>query len=126
MKFENGSQMYDYIRSGKDLYSKSQGIYAFVYNDAGAICIYTLCPEDVIQLIADSKEYEEYWGAFLGWKGSAILDEGKYDDDEHRYSSDWEMRKLYLQPSLDFCDETYMVDDWMDTDDVTAEYVMTE
>lgn len=122
MKFENGKQMHDYLCSGRDLYSKSQGIYAFLYNDADAICIYNLNPEEVVKLIEDSEEYKDYWGAFLGWKSSAILDDGNYD--EYRYVEDEEKRKLYLKPTLDFCEEIYMVEDWMDTDDVTVEYVM--
>ena len=94
--------------------------YAFVYNDAGAICIYTLDDEDVARLVAESKEYNDYWGAFLGWKGSSILDEGRYNDDEYRYAEDWEKNKLYLKPSLDFCEETYNVTDWVDCKDVTV------
>ena len=126
MKFNSGLEMYNYIHDGNDLYSKSLGIYIFDYNDAGALCMYTLYPEDVVELIKDAEKYDEYWGAFLGWYGSAILEEGKYDDDEHRYSEDENMRALYLKPSLDFCDETYMVDDWLDTKDVTVKYVLSE
>lgn len=119
-KFKSGKEMYDYICEGNDIYSKSEGIYAFVYNDAGAICIYTLDEEDVARLVAESKEHDDYWGAFLGWKGSNILDEGRYNDDEYRYSEDWEKNKLYLKPSLDFCEETYKVTDWMDCKDVVV------
>ena len=126
MKFNSGTEMYDYLCSGRDLYSKSLGVYAFEYNDAGAICIYTLSQEEFAEAARLGKENEEYWGASLGWKGSEILDEGKYDDNEHRYSDDWELNKLYLKPSLDFCDETYMVEDWIDTDDVTVEYIMSK
>ena len=129
MKFKDGDEMYDYLVCngdyvGRDLYSKKLGIYVFEYNDAGALCIYSLDPEQVVELIKDSKETGDYWAGFLGWQGSEILDESDYDDDEHRYSEDWELRELYLKPSLDFCDNTYMVDDWMDTGDVTIEYVM--
>ena len=124
MKFENRKQMHDYICSGKDLYSKSLGIYVFVYNDADALCTYNLRPEYIAETIEKSKESGEYWSAHLGWYGSAILDNGEYDDDEHRYSEDENMRNLYLKPSLDFCEETYMVEDWMDTDNVTVEYVL--
>lgn len=123
-KFKNGLDMYNYIASGNDLYSKSLSTYVFVYNDAGALCVYALDPEDVTKLIVDSKEYDEYWGAFLGWRGSSVLDEGCYDDQEHRYSDDWEMRKLYLEPSLEFCENNYYADDWLLTSDVTADYVL--
>ena len=120
LKFKSGKEMYDYICAGNDIYSKSERTYAFVYNDAGAICIYTLDDEDVARLVAESKEHNEYWGAFLGWKGSNILDEGRYNDDEYRYSEDWEKNKLYLKPSLDFCEETYKATDWVDCKDVVV------
>lgn len=123
MKFENGKQMYEYLCSGVDLYSKSTGWYVFEYNDAHALCIYHLSPEEVIELVEDTKDTDEYWGGFLG-VGGHILDESEYDDDEHRYHEDEAMRALYLRPSLDFCEEMYMVDDWMDTRDITVEYVM--
>ena len=115
--------MYDYLCSGRDLYSKSLGTYVFEYNDAHALCTYGLYPEDVEKLIKDSKEYKDYWGAFLGI-GGYILDNPDYD--EYRYVEDEAKRNLYLKPTLDFCDETYMVEDWMDTEDVTIEYVMKE
>ena len=118
LKFKSGKEMYDYICAGNDIYSKSERIYAFVYNDAGAICIYTLNDGDVARLVAESKEHNDYWGAFLGWKGSNVLDESRYNDDEYRYSEDWEKNKLYLKPSLDFCEETYKVTDWVDCKDV--------
>ena len=117
-KFKSGKEMYEYICEGNDIYSEGERTYAFVYNDAGAICIYTLYEEDVARLIEESKEHDDYWCAFLGWKGSSILDEGRYNDDEYRYSEDWEKRKLYLKPSLDFCEETYEVSDWVDCKDV--------
>ena len=120
LKFKSGKEMYDYICEGNDIYSKSERTYAFVYNDAGAICIYTLDDEDVARLVAESGEHDDYWGAFLGWKGSNILDEGRYNDDEYRYSEDWEKNKLYLKPSLDFCEETYKVTDWVDCKDVVV------
>ena len=126
IKFENGNAMYEYVHAGNDLYSKSLGVYLFDYNDAGALCCYTLQPEEFAEAARLCKESGEYWGAFLGWKGSAILDESEYDDDEHRYSDNWEMRKMYLKPSLDFCDETYMAEDWMNTGEVTEEYILEE
>lgn len=119
LKFKNGKEMYDYICEGNDIYSKSERTYAFVYNDAGAICTYTLDDEDVAELLEECKKHPgEYWGAFLGWKGSNILDDGEYDNDEYRYSEDWEKNRLYLRPSLDFCEETYKVTDWVDCENV--------
>ena len=125
MKFESGNEMYEYLCSGRDLYSRRLGIYAFEYNDAHAICIYYLQPEEVVELIKKSKETGEYWGGHLGWGGS-ILEDPDYDDDEHRYHEDEAMRNLYLRLSLEFCDEMYVVDDWMNTDDVTIKSVMEE
>ena len=118
LKFKSGKEMYDYICAGNDIYSKSERTYAFVYNDAGAICIYTLDDEDVKDLVEKSKQHNDYWCAFLGWKGSDILDDGEYDNDEYRYSEDWEKNKLYLRPSLEFCEETYKVADWIDCKDM--------
>ena len=120
LKFKSGKEMYDYICEGNDIYSKSERVYAFIYNDAGAICTYYLNEENVAELVKKSKQHDEYWGAFLGWKGSEILDDFKYDNDEYRYSEDWEKNKLYLKPSLDFCEETYNVTDWVDCKDVTV------
>ena len=125
-KFKSGMEMYEYVHTGNDLYSKSLGTYVFDYNDAGALCNYCLSREDFAEVIEKSEEYGLYWGAFLGWYGSAILDDFDYDDDEHRYTSDWELKKLYLRPSLEFCEETFNVEDWLDTDDVTVEYVLSE
>lgn len=118
LKFQSGKEMYDYICEGNDIYSESQEVYAFVYNDAGAICVYDLHPEDVVDLVKKSKEYDDYWAAFLGWKGSNILDDYEYNDDEYRYSEDWEKNKLYLRPSLEFCENAYKVTDWVDCKDV--------
>lgn len=122
MKFENAKQMYDYLHEGRDLYSKSLGVYVFEYNDAGALCTYDLYPDDVIELINKSKKYKEYWAAFLGWKGSAILDDSEYDD--FRYVEDYDKWALYAKPSLDFCEDTFNIEDWMDTDDATIEYML--
>ena len=118
LTFKNGMDMYNCIRAGNDIYSKSEGIYAFVYNDVGAICIYTLDEEDVASLVTESKKHDEYWATFLGWKGSSILDDGNYNNDEYRYSDDWEKNKIYLKPSLDFCDEKYTSTDWIECGDV--------
>ncbi len=128
-KFKSGMEMYEYVHDGKDLYSKSLGTYIFDYNDAGALCIYSLDEDEIVELINKCLEYddegEEYWAGHLGW-GGEILDDFDYDDDEHRYSNDWELNKLYLRPSLEFCEETFDVEDWLDTDDVTVEYVLAK
>ena len=124
-KFFNGAEMYEYVCSGNDLYSKSLRTYVFVYNDAGALCVYTLEPEEIVELIELGKKNSEYWGAFLGWKGSEVLDEAEFDNEEYRYSDDENKRRLYLGPSLEFCDVYFCAEDWLDTDDVTKDYVLT-
>lgn len=119
MKFENGKQMYEYLISEGDLYSKSLGIYAFEYNAAHAICIYHLDPNEVAELVKRSKETNEYWAAFLG-PGGSILDDEDYD--EYRYVEDEERRALYLRPSLEFCEESFNAKDWIDTNDISVEH----
>lgn len=125
LKFKNGTDMYNYLTNGKDLYSRSLGIYVFEYNDAHALCYYNLSPYEVMEILKRREETKEYWGAYLGI-GGYILDESEYDDDEHRYSEDEAMRKLYLQPSLDFCEELYQTEDWVNTDEVTMLYFEQE
>ncbi|MBR2401261.1 MAG: hypothetical protein IKB01_00640 [Lachnospiraceae bacterium] len=123
MKFQSEKEMYEYLCSGKDLYSKELGIYIFEYNDAHALCYYYLRPSEVVSLLKKREETNEYWGAYLGI-GGYILDDPEYDDDEHRYNESEDVRALYIKPSLNFCKDTYMVEDWLCTDDVTPEYVM--
>lgn len=121
-KFKNWSEMYKYLHDEGDLYSKSLGTYAFLYNEAGAICIYTLSPDDVSDLLKDSQETGEYWSAFLGWKGSEILDnDSEYE--KYRYSEKFEEWSLYAEPTIQFCKETFNTTDWLDTNDVTEQYL---
>lgn len=121
MMFKNGKEMFDYVSGGNDLYSPSEGIYIFVYNDADALCYYYLDYDEVLQILIKRGNSDEYWGAYLGG-GGHILDESEYDDDEHRYSDNEEMRDLYLQPSYDFCNRNYE-HDWIDTEDVTIDFL---
>ena len=118
-KFKNGKEMYDFLASGKDLYSSKLEIYVFEYNDAGALCYYGLSDTEVKEIV-EKKRPDEYWAAYLG-PGGSILDSSEYDDDEHRYSEDEAKRNLYLQPSIDFCNENYSNEDWIDTDDLSLE-----
>ena len=120
MRFKNGKEMYDYVASGSDLYSPSKDIYIFVYNDADALCYYDLNHDEVLDILNRKGDSNEYWCAYLGFGGD-ILDESEYD--EHRYSDNQEMRDLYLQPSYDFCEDYYNVDDWMDINDVTIDFI---
>ena len=122
MRFKNGKEMFDYLITGKDLYSPSERIYIFVYNDSDALCYYYLSYQEVLEILNDKGNSDEYWGAYLGI-GGRILDDGEYDDDEHRYFGTQEMLDLYLQPSYDFCENYYDIDDWMNTDDVTIDFI---
>lgn len=124
-QFNSGMEMYECISKGMDLYSKSLNMYVFAYNDAGALCSYTLFPDEVKEILRRKKETNEYWGAYLGVGGS-ILEESDYDDDEYRYSEGWEKNKLYLAPSLKFCDDLFRVKDWVDTESVTMEFLDEE
>lgn len=120
IKFNNGLEMYNHIAQGIDLYSKTLGVYIFLYNDAGALCTYELCPESVAELIKTSKEYGEGWSSFLG-VGGQIYDDIKYNSNEYRYSKNVEQHQLYIQPSLDLCNKLYNVDDWVDINELTNE-----
>lgn len=121
IKFESPRHMYECIAEGNDLYSKELGIYVFVYNEAGALCYYNLSLQEVADILAKQKTADqyEYWGAFLG-PGGYILDNSEFD--EHRYSGG-ELHDKYIQPSLDFCEQHFAVQDWVLTDDVTLEYL---
>lgn len=121
MKFNSGKEMHDYICNVGDLYNINTGIYVCEYNDAHAVCVYHLRPDEVIELIAKSKESGEYWEAYLG-AGGKILDAEDYNNDVYRYSEDETMRNLYLKPTLDFCEHMYK-EEWVDTIDLTVEEV---
>lgn len=117
-KFENGQQMYEYLDAGCDLYNKKLGIYVFGYNDAGALCYYYLDDDDVSSILAVLQGSDESWSACLG-PGGHILDESKYNDEEHRYSEDEAKRAMYLQPSFEFCEKFYAEEGWTFTGDIT-------
>ena len=112
MKFESWEEMYDTIVDGTDLYSKSNELYVFVYNDANALCFYNLSNEEAMEISIKANEKGEYWAAFLGW-GGEIMDNTDYDG----YSDDENERKLYLNPSVNFCKDYFNIDDWVDTRD---------
>lgn len=116
MKFNNGMEMYDYLTAGNDLYNTETGDYVFEYNDAHALCVYHLDKDEAKILAEKSKENDEYWGAYLGPEG-VILDALEYNDDEHRYSENEEMRALYLQSSFAYCEEVFAMEGWIDTKD---------
>lgn len=112
MKFESWEEMYNTIIEGTDLYSESERLYVFVYNEANALCCYNLSNEEAMEIATKANEKGEYWGAFLGWGGD-IMDDTDYDG----YSDDENERKLYLKPSINFCKDCFDIDDWVDTRD---------
>lgn len=123
-KFNSGREMYEFLCSGKDLYSKNKMSYIFEYNDAHALCHYCLDSEAVCEILR-KKDANEYWGAYLGI-GGGIMDASDYDNEDYRYSENPWKRMLYLRPSIEYCMEMYKVNDWVDTEDVTEEYVQLE
>lgn len=82
MEFKNGAEMYSAIESC-DLYNEDKELYVFLYNDAGAVCVYDITKEMAAGLRQKSNEANEYWGAFLGVGG-----------------------RIYDNP-MDFCDDHY-------------------
>lgn len=68
LTFANGQEMYDCLQHG-DLYNEEQEMYVFLYNEDGAVCSYSISPEDAAVLEKKAYEANEYWGAFLGVGG---------------------------------------------------------
>ena len=89
LKFKKWEDMYKLLISGIDLYNPKTGCYVFKYNDTGALCYYTLSPDEAFSIIEQSKKNCEYWGAYLG-TGGYVLDDMKYRNGF----------KKYLQPSF--------------------------
>lgn len=114
MKFNNWQEMYDYLTAGNDLYNTKTGDYVFEYNDANALCVYSLDEDEAKKLSKKALENNEYWGAFLGTGGS-ILEASDYNDDKYRYSKDRDMKALYLKPSFDYCKEMFINNSWINT-----------
>lgn len=120
MQFKNGKEMYEYLVNNGDLYSKSLETYVFNYNDANALCIYSIDETMAVTLVQEARRREEKWSGLLG-AGGEILDEPKYDT--FRYSDNEAERTLYLQPSIDFCNDHYQ-EEWIDTDMFLRGYEM--
>ena len=72
MIYNSADEIYDTIRSGKDLYDTDRGIYLFEYNEAGAIAYYYL-DEDELKQLAEEVGPDDYIGAALG-PGGYIID----------------------------------------------------
>ncbi len=98
MKFASAKAMYDHICSGHDLYSPSQGIYVFVYNDRDSLCYYTgVSKEDAERYQLLTKEAGDYcWSAVIDDKKGYIVDAAESDEN----------------PPLMLCKELVKYDDW--------------
>lgn len=93
MKFENDKQLLNYLQHDGDLYSAEIGIYAFCYNNRGAIAYYYISEKEASKLADQAREFNEYWGAFLGVGGWIIEpDDDNYewfDNPKHTDMEDW-------------------------------------
>lgn len=82
MTFQSGADFYDAIENS-DLYSEEKCLYVFLYNDAGAVCVYSIQKEEAEYLEVKAKEHDEYWGAFLGIGGEIYDDPMEFCDKEY-------------------------------------------
>jgi hypothetical protein len=106
LKFDSPEAMYDYIRDCGDLYSPVSGEYLFCYNEAGSICYYSVTEEEALELAKKSKQFDEYWGAFLGW-GGHICDSAEYEENTSG-----------IDHAMNLCRESF-TEVWYDTKDYT-------
>lgn len=99
MKFNSAEEMLEFIQDGNDLWSPSEELYVFVYNEDGAVCTYSIDLTEAKELSLKAELYDEYWSAFLGWGGS-----------------------IYDPPrNLKLCEILYDVDDWKLTTNIFEE-----
>lgn len=99
MKFNSAKDMLEFIQDGNDLWSESEGLYVFAYNEDGAVCTYSINITQAKELSLKAELYDDYWSAFLGWGGS-----------------------IYDEPTnLELCESLYTVDDWKLTSNIFKE-----
>lgn len=65
MTFSSGQDMYDALDFG-DIYNSEKELYIFLYNDAGAVCVYNVSKYEAKELELMSKKSGEYWGS-VSW-----------------------------------------------------------
>lgn len=71
--FNSVEELYNEIADGQDLYCPETGTYMFVYNEAGAVCFYTISELDFYDLVEEAFEVgENYIGGLLGPGGSIV------------------------------------------------------
>lgn len=109
ISFSSWNEMYNHLYQGHDLYNYMTGQYVFLYNNAGALAVYDIYPDEVIELAKKAGESGEYWGGLLG-PGGSILDNEDYDRDTET--------KKYLKPSFDYCRNNFQKEGWVETDEI--------
>lgn len=106
--FTSWEDMYRHITTFGELYNAEQGIYIFEYNNAGALCVYdNISTEQARELAALSKKDGELWAAFLGAGGTILDDSDLYEKRDHQ-----DIREKYLQPSYEYCQNTFHLNGW--------------
>lgn len=83
MKFANAQEMYDMIVHS-DIYNDEKELYAFLYNEEGAICVYHITNDEAKKLEQKKKNFDEYWGAFLGIGGTIYDDPMEFCNDQYK------------------------------------------
>lgn len=97
MSFKNAKEMMEKLET-MDLYNPQEELYAFLYNDNGAIAVYPISNDEAVKLQLQSKELTgDYWGASLG-HGGTVIDDG-----------------------MEFCEDNYSKEGWIDTNDVKTD-----
>ena len=109
MTFNSAKEMLEYIQEGNDLYNQNIETYVFVYSDAGSIAYYSIDNDHAKELSQTAKEYNEYWGAFLGCGGYIVDDP---DSDSYREGR---------ETNLEWCEGCYMEEGWVNTNDYPQE-----
>ena len=93
MKFGNAKELLNYLQYDGDLYSAEAEIYAFCYNDRGAISYYYIIEKEASKLADEAREADEYWAAFLGVGGRIIEPEEEsyewFENPEETVMENW-------------------------------------
>lgn len=118
IKFNNWKEMYDKIvEEGCDLYSPSEELYVFGYNDSGSIAYYSIDNKEAKELSESAIVDDEYWGAYLG-VGGYINDIG--DDYEELWIQGKQYEEREDNHAFMFCKELYKFE-WYDTEEYQVE-----
>lgn len=112
MKFKDAQDMLDTIVNDcVDLYNPNTNEYVFLYSDFGSIATYWISKEKADELDRDSKEFKDYWSAFLS-DGGLI-----YDNKSHEL-----YREGNITP-LEWCEEHWQLEGWIDTRNYTRSVI---